>query len=184
MGTQPIFRTGRLILRPRAAADIPACLAMDRTEGVLDYIRLPLMDEDNHRRFIDNRTRGPWPDGMGYWSIFGVGAPTVFLGWVLLIPEDAQVSEIEIGWRLRPDAWGQGIATEAASALLTHAFGTLGLARVSAVIHADNIASQRVAAKIGMRLSHSSTQDGRTGHHFLLTCQAFAQSEDTRSSGV
>jgi len=184
MGTQPIFRTRRLILRPRRAADIPACLAMDRTAGVLDYIRLPPMDEDSHRRFIDSRTRGPWPEGMGYWSVFGTFDPTTFLGWVLLIPEDAQGSEIEIGWRLRPDAWGQGIATEAASALLAHAFGTLALARVSAVIHADNLASQRVAAKIGMRLSHSSEQDGRIGHHFLLTCQLFVQMQDDPSPAV
>jgi len=184
MGTQPIFRTRRLILRPRSAGDIPACLAMDRAAGVLDYIQLPQMDEDSHRRFIDSRTRGPWPEGMGYWSIFGTGAPTAFLGWVLLIPEDAQGPEIEIGWRLRPEAWGRGIATEAASALLTHAFGTLGLERVSAVIHADNIASQRVATKIGMRLSHSCTRDGRTGRLFLMMRQAFGQAQDAPSAAV
>jgi len=59
-------------------------------------------------------------------------------------------SEIEIGYRLHPDYWNKGIATEAATAVRDHAFRDLKLERVISLIHPENIASRRVAEKIGM----------------------------------
>ena len=58
--------------------------------------------------------------------------------------------DIEIGWHLHPAAWGRGIATEGARGVLAHAFGH-GLEKVLAVVYAENVASQRVAERIGMR---------------------------------
>jgi RimJ/RimL family protein N-acetyltransferase len=62
------------------------------------------------------------------------------------------VEEIEIGYRLDPAYWGQGLATEAARAVRDHAFRDLGLERVISLIHPDNIASRRVAEKNGMAI--------------------------------
>lgn len=149
---QPSFETSRFRLRPRTIADTDACLAMDREPGVTRFVRGPWDDLLAHRAFIDARTRGPYPPGQGYWSITPLDAPERFLGWVLLIPADAVGPEIEIGWRLRPETWGQGVATEAALPLLRHAFETLDLEQVIADIDAPNRASSRVAEKIGMRL--------------------------------
>ncbi|MBW8838037.1 MAG: GNAT family N-acetyltransferase, partial [Burkholderia sp.] len=73
-----------------------------------------------------------------------------FLGWVLLIPADAVGPEIEIGWRLPRKAWSSGIATEAATAVLQHAFATLRLQEVVAEIDPLNLASIRVAEKLGL----------------------------------
>ena len=161
IGCQPIFRTKRLILRPRRQDDTDACLAMDCMPGVLDFVELPAMSDAEHRAFIQERTRGPWPPGMGYWTILPVGDPTSFLGWVLLIPEDGKGPAIEIGWRLVPEAWGRGIATEAACPLVEYGFGSLGLAAIDAVIHADNHASRRVAEKIGMQ--HAARVESKSG---------------------
>jgi len=154
----PVLATRRLILEPRRMADTEACLAMDRepevTRFVPEVLRLvtgPDADPAAHRAFIEARTRGPYPPGLGYWVIRPGEEPEVFLGWVLLIPIDAEGPEIEIGWRLRRLAWGQGYAPEAAAALLRHGFATLGLSRVVADILPANLASVRVAEKIGMR---------------------------------
>jgi RimJ/RimL family protein N-acetyltransferase len=68
---------------------------------------------------------------------------------VLLIPEDAVGPAIEIGWRLPPQAWGQGIATEAARPILHYAFARLKLTEVIAEIDAANAAARRVATKLG-----------------------------------
>lgn len=57
---------------------------------------------------------------------------------------------IEIGWWLAKDQWGQGLATEAAAAMLGHALGTLHLARVVCLIQPANAASLRIAEKIGL----------------------------------
>jgi ribosomal-protein-alanine N-acetyltransferase len=58
--------------------------------------------------------------------------------------------EIEIGYRLHPQYWNRGLATEAARAVRDHAFADLGLSRVISLIHPDNLPSRRVAEKIGM----------------------------------
>ena len=59
--------------------------------------------------------------------------------------------EIEIGYRLARSTWGQGYATEAALSVRNFAFTTLGIKRLIAMIDPSNIASIRVAEKIGMK---------------------------------
>jgi [ribosomal protein S5]-alanine N-acetyltransferase len=60
-------------------------------------------------------------------------------------------AEVEIGYRLKRSAWGQGYATEAAKAVRDFAFTTLGIKRFIAMIDPSNIASIRVAEKVGMK---------------------------------
>jgi len=146
---QPVLVTSRLILRPRNLADTEYCLAIDREPGVMRFLGGPRTDAAAHRAFVEARTVGPYAAGLGYWMVCRRETPGEALGWVLLIPNDAVGPEIEIGWRFRPLFWGQGFATEAARALLAHAFGTLGLAEVIAGIQPENAASIAVARKLG-----------------------------------
>ncbi len=64
---------------------------------------------------------------------------------------DAIAGEVEIGWRLREDAWGQGIAKEAAIASLDLAFQRFAAPRVVAVTALGNLPSQGLMARLGMR---------------------------------
>ncbi|MEM0923585.1 MAG: GNAT family N-acetyltransferase [Pseudomonadota bacterium] len=147
----PIIETPRLRLRPRRAADLDACLALDRSAGTARFLpELPVTDPAAHEAFVRARIRGSYPSGQGYWVIETQEAPR-FLGWVLLIPENAHGPRTEIGWRLFPEFRGRGFAPEAAAHLLAHAFRS-GVQHVVAEIHRDNAASRRVAEKIGMRL--------------------------------
>jgi RimJ/RimL family protein N-acetyltransferase len=148
---QPIFETSRLLLRPRTLADTDACLAMDADPAVTRFVTGPWSDPIAHRTFIEARTLGPYPRGLGYWIICRRNDAESFLGWVLLIPADGTRPEIEIGWRLRQAEWRQGIATEAAEPLLRDGFVTVKLPEVIAEIHPDNSGSQRVAEKLGLR---------------------------------
>ncbi|EFC85085.1 GCN5-related N-acetyltransferase [Parafrankia sp. EUN1f] len=59
----------------------------------------------------------------------------------------------ELGWRLKRSAWGQGLATEAAVAARDDAFRRLGLPEMISIIHPENVRSQRVAVKLGMRVA-------------------------------
>lgn len=145
---QPSFETDRLILRPRGLQDLDACLAMDRQPGVTKFIEGPWEDPVRHRAFVLDRITRAYPPGQGYWSIFEKDNPDRFIGWVLLIPDR---DDVEIGWRLVPECWGRGYATEAARPVLAHALSTLELSRVIADIHPDNAGSIGVAEKIGMR---------------------------------
>ena len=68
--------------------------------------------------------------------------------------------EVEIGYRLVRSAWGQGYATEAAGAVRDFAFNVLGLKRLIAMIDPANIASIRVAEKIGMHYEKDVMLEG------------------------
>ena len=67
---------------------------------------------------------------------------------LLFIPE---YDWIDFGYRLAQPYWGQGLATEAASAWMERAFGELRLSRLVSIVHPENRASIRILAKLGFR---------------------------------
>jgi RimJ/RimL family protein N-acetyltransferase len=82
-----------------------------------------------------------------------------------LVP-GVEESAIEIGWWLDPDAQGQGIATEAATAIRDEAFGRLHARQIVARLQPRNHASERVATRLGMRLHGEAA--GRTGEPIVV----------------
>jgi ribosomal-protein-alanine N-acetyltransferase len=73
------------------------------------------------------------------------------LGDCGLQPLEHRGPEVELGYDLHPDAWGGGIATEAARAVMGQAFGPLRIDRVVAVVKPEHAASRRVLEKAGLR---------------------------------
>lgn len=92
----------------------------------------------------------------------------------LLDKEIDGARETEIIYVIDAGNWGKGHATEAASALTDYAFGALGLARLIALIHPENAASERVAVKLGMRFEKETRRPG--GH----TMKVFATARNER----
>jgi RimJ/RimL family protein N-acetyltransferase len=89
----------------------------------------------------------------------------MFLGYAGIMPSrpgHPLGPHVEIGWRLMRSAWGQGYATEAARAVRDYAFNTLGLQRLIAMIDPSNLASIRVAKKIGMCYEKDILLEGYT----------------------
>ena len=80
-----------------------------------------------------------------------------FVGWFCLWPEDKTVAEL--GYRLRRMDWGQGLASEGASALVDWGFGNGGYDRIVATTMAVNQASRRVMEKIGLRYTRTVFAD-------------------------
>ncbi len=76
-------------------------------------------------------------------------ADGVVAGTVILVRLPDGDGELEVGWHLHPDSWGQGLASEAARAVLGHAFDR-GVDEVFAVVRPDNVASLAVCRRIGM----------------------------------
>lgn len=76
--------------------------------------------------------------------------------------------EIEIGYRMHPDYWNKGLATEAARTVRDHAFRDLKLPRVISLMHPENIASRRVVEKIGMTLEKQTIYRGFPTNVFSL----------------
>jgi len=90
--------------------------------------------------------------GYGFWAVELVGV-TPFVGFVgLAVPriEAHFTPSVEIGWRLAPQFWGQGIAVEAAQAALRYGFDKLQLKEIVAYTATTNMKSRRVMEKLGM----------------------------------
>jgi RimJ/RimL family protein N-acetyltransferase len=162
-----VLITQRLRLRPRTMADLEACVAMD-------------LDPDVHRFIYGNRPPGPaevraqlrariaaaWPPEGGIWAVEWQDA-SGFLGWCGLFPLEAS-GLIEIGYRYMPHAWGRGVATEAARAVLDHGFRDLGFDPIVAVTHPANLASRHVLEKIGLNRSSNAFHYGQWLSFFQL----------------
>lgn len=144
--------TDRLLIRPwrheEAARllDILSRLEVVRWLGDGEPKLMEDLDEAHER--IDRYTARDVPP-LGMWAVERV-EDRVVVGTVLLMTlPDAEHDEVEIGWHLHPDSWGRGYATEAARAVLGHAFAA-GLPEVIAVSHTDNYASQAVMRRLDM----------------------------------
>jgi len=74
-----------------------------------------------------------------------------FVGWFHLRPSVADETMLELGYRLRHDAWGRGLATEGGRGLVRYAFDRLDQVAVDACADPRNEASIGVMVKCGMR---------------------------------
>jgi RimJ/RimL family protein N-acetyltransferase len=79
-----------------------------------------------------------------------------FLGMCGLHHQQSYPEDVEIAWRLAHEHWGHGFATEAATAWLDHAFGTLRLPRVISITELSNVRSLAVMHRLGMVLDHEA----------------------------
>lgn len=167
------MRTDRLLLRRWDSEDdddVAAAYDVYRRPEVMRWLGAaaePWPSLDAARARLTRWTGiGDERPGYGMWAIVpdGVDRP---VGTVLLVPlpdSAGQVTDdIEVGWHLHPDHWGHGYATEAAKAVLRHAFADLGLARVNAVAYPENSASFNVMRRLGL------TPHGQTDRWYGVT---------------
>ena len=90
-------------------------------------------------------------------------------------------SFVDIGWILHADHHGKGYATEAARAIIDHAFSTLGLTELVAHMAEEHVASRHVAERLGMQFTHAQPYEpnlGKTHTFFRLTPDAWAAKTD------
>jgi ribosomal-protein-alanine N-acetyltransferase len=82
-----------------------------------------------------------------------------FIGRCGLLPRPDGQQEVEVAFALSKAYWGQGLATEAAHALVRYGFEQLELPRLICLIDHDNKGSIRVATKIGMTFEKESKDE-------------------------
>lgn len=161
----PLLQTDRFQLRPLVPSDSHWIATLHADPKVM--------------RFIPSHS-DPAPQSdqrLGYWAIEDRSRPAVH-GWVALKRLEGTES-IEIGFRLFPASWGQGVATEAALRVLRYAFEEAGVNRCVAVCHEDNVASRRVIEKLGMRFETTFMDASGAWPNFSITSTAW-RSRPTR----
>ena len=169
----PWLETLRLELSVFVAGDLDELYRLDRDPRVMKYIAngKPASREataQRLRRFVRYPTL--YPD-LGVWRAArrDNGA---YIGWFAL-NYAGKTTDVEVGYRLLPEAWGRGFATEAAKALVDYGFDDLGLDRIIGVTHPGNKASQRVLQKAGL-------EDVGWGRYYDRRLRLFAAERNAR----
>ncbi len=146
-----VLTTPRLVLRPFEDADRQPFFDLNTHPLVVESLgSAPSRAESD--AFVDRIGEEHAREGWGLWAVeVAGGAP--FVGMVGLHRMRADLPcapAVEVGWRLRPDTWGRGYATEAASASVRFGFEQVGLDEILAITTTPNARSQAVMERIGM----------------------------------
>jgi RimJ/RimL family protein N-acetyltransferase len=149
------LETERVVLRRFTEADAPLLFDLDADPVVMRYAGsgkptpLDVILNDTLPRFLGYQARFAH---FGCWAAIEK-ASGQFLGWFAFHPaDDGEPGQVELGFRLRQSAWGQGYATEVSRALIHKGFTELGVQRVVATADRVNYASRRVMEKSGLSL--------------------------------
>lgn len=147
-----IAETDRLLLREFTLGDLDDMAALFADPEVMRF-SLGTKSREESERWIKGCLEDYAPErwGFGLWAVVVKerGDFAGFCGLTRFDDIDGR-PEVEIGYRLARRFWGRGYATEAALATRDYAFQTLGITRVISIIEAENVASVRVAEKVGM----------------------------------
>ena len=162
-----IFETQRLILRPRGPAHLQACVAINSDPEVMRYLG-PVWPAAQQRVHLTRQFATDWGEGLGYRAIFRKSGPEEMLGWVGLVPLEG-TEDIQIAYRLKRSAWGDGIATEAGQRLVEHGLVTLRLPGLAAWVHPDNAGSKGVLGKLGFAPDGQYEDNGQVQDLYRLT---------------
>ncbi len=146
------IRTSRLRLRHWVDGDFEPLVAMcadprvmEFSPSILSRVETDAMWKRIHEHFARH--------GFGPWAmeVDGEFAGSMGLDWIRY--ETHFTPCVEIGYRLRPEFWGRGLATEGAQVALRHGFESLGFHEIVGLTTPANYRSRRVMEKIGFIFS-------------------------------
>jgi RimJ/RimL family protein N-acetyltransferase len=147
-----IFTSARLGFRNWNDDDLDAFAALNADSDVMEHFP-KVLTRDESTEFMQ-RLRAHF-DKRGYCyfavEILETGALIGFIGLAYQEYETDFTPAVDIGWRLKKSAWGNGFATEGAERCLAFAFDTLHLNRIISTCTVKNLPSEKVMQKIGMK---------------------------------
>jgi len=141
--------TARLLLRPMTDDDLDDMAALLGDPVVMAHYPRP-RTRTEAQAWIDRTRRSYRDHGFGLWVLVDRVTGEFVGDCGLTVQHVDGVDELEVGYHVRPDRQGEGLATEAALAARDFAREVLGATRLIAIIAPQNVASQRVASKIGL----------------------------------
>ena len=156
-----ILETSRLTLRHLECDDLDNLYALYSDPEIRRYFPEGTLTREETLEEIEWFVHGhPEHPQLGLWAT--IHRPSGrFIGRCGLLPWTIEGRfEVEVAYLLARPFWGQGLATEAASAIVQYAFDRLGYSRLVCLIDPANAPSIRVAERIGMRLEREMEDDG------------------------
>jgi len=144
-----VIDTGRLLLRRFQPDDLEAFFQLCSRPAIIRHAQsAPIASREAALEYMKS---APFHDyaTYGYGRFACVWKPTgavIGFSGIKYVPE---IAENELGYRFFEEYWGMGLATEAGHASIEFARSVLGLKRLVAMVHPDNVASARVVTKLG-----------------------------------
>ena len=148
-----IIETERLLLRHLIMDDLDELYSLYQDYEIRQFFPEGVLSYEETKEELEWHMHGhPKHPELGLWATV-YKETGKFIGRCGLIPwAIEEKDEVEIAYLLDKAFWGQGLATEAAKGILQYGFEKLNLFRLICLIDPENIASQKVANKIGMSL--------------------------------
>ena len=152
--TKEGIQTARLLLREFTPQDADALALILSDPGTMRYYPAPY-DRAGVEQWIERNCQRYRHDGVGLWAMELIKVPDSELHKIIgdcgIILQEVEGERLyEIGYHLRRDFWGRGLATEAAIACREWAFARLKADRLISLIRPENLPSRRVAERTGM----------------------------------
>jgi [ribosomal protein S5]-alanine N-acetyltransferase len=146
------LKTERLGFRCWAKQDLPAARELWGDMEVTRFFGGPFSDEEIGER-LEREISRMAAYRFQYWPIFLLSNDD-HVGCCGLRPYRPEEEIHELGFHLRPKYWGQGLAVEAARAVIVYGFETIGAKSLSAGHHPENVVSKKTIERLGFRYSH------------------------------
>ncbi|MBT8275171.1 MAG: GNAT family N-acetyltransferase [Bacteroidia bacterium] len=165
------IETDRLILRDMEEYDVEGIFALDSDPDVHEYLgKNPITTMKQAREVIDYVRNQYKKHGIGRWAVIDKKTND-FIGWSGLKFETTVREEFDyydLGYRFRKKYWGKGIATETAIASLKYGFEKLKLDEISGAADVDNLASNKILQKVGLKYVETFNYEGIPHHWYTL----------------
>ena len=158
------FETERFLIRELSLDDVDGIFKMESDPDVHTYLgKKPIKTKEEAMAAIEFVRQQYISNGIGRWAIIDKKTGD-FVGWTgfKLITESINnhINYYDIGYRLRKEYWGKGIATETATAALKYGFENLNTETIYSFADCNNIASNKILEKIGMTRKEKFIYDG------------------------
>ena len=155
-----VIATERLVLRRFVEDDLDAFFLLTSHPEIIRYAQAQPMP--SREAALEYMRAAPFHDYAvhGYGRFACVWKPSgavIGFSGIKYVPE---IGETELGYRFLPQFWGQGLATEAGRASIDFARDDVGLRRLVAMVHPDNLASARVVTRLGFKVERQLPYSG------------------------
>jgi ribosomal-protein-alanine N-acetyltransferase len=154
-----ILETPHLILREFSPDDVDALGRVLSDPDTMRFYPAPL-DRAGVEEWIARNLCRYTKDGHGLWAMILKASGELIGDCGLTVQPVDGTDEIEIGYHVRRDRWGQGLATEAARACRDYGFARLPVDHIISLSRPEKLPSRRVAEKNGMTIWKQTIRKG------------------------
>ncbi|RZW55920.1 MAG: N-acetyltransferase [Flavobacteriaceae bacterium] len=176
------IETDRLILREILPTDVEGMFELDSDPLVHKYLgNHPISTKEEAHKIIEYIREQYDKRGVGRWAAIEK-ATGDFIGWSGLKLNIGKNEELngfdefyDIGYRLIPRFWGRGFATESAIVALDYGFKELHINTIYGAAEVDNIGSNKILKKIGLKFVNTFSFEDGLAHWYELKNEDYAK---------